>query len=400
MAAISHKWLGINWEISAASGWGIMAFNIALQAERDARLLPMPFFPVANPDWAPPGSRQLLANIIARERVGSGIRESEVGQPRHCPFPVLHALGNRLSSHDAAQRIVGNINVGATFFDETDLGAEAANTAKRFDLLLAGSTWNTDFLRQRGIANVRTWLQGVDLSIFRPSAPPRDQNGAFVVFSGGKLEYRKGQDIVIAAFRKFRARHSDAILLAAWHNHWPQSIQGMDCKGHVDGLPVASADGQLDIVAWLDRNGIAREACCSLGAAPNHVMAGIYSQADVAVFTNRCEGGTNLVAMECMASGLPTILSANSGHLDLLDQAHCYPLHKQGPVAPLPPIVIGTEHWGESDVDEVVEALERVYRDRAEAKLKGMAAANFMRDWSWERRYQEFLGHLATLGSA
>ena len=34
--------------------------------------------------------------------------------------------------------------------------------------------------------------------------------------------------------------------------------------------------------------------------------------ADAGLFPNRCEGGTNLVAMEAMASGLPVILSGTS----------------------------------------------------------------------------------------
>ena len=40
---------------------------------------------------------------------------------------------------------------------------------------------------------------------------------------------------------------------------------------------------------------------------------------DTALFPNRCESGTNLVAMEAMAAGIPVILSNNSGHLDLID---------------------------------------------------------------------------------
>ena len=53
-------------------------------------------------------------------------------------------------------------------------------------------------------------------------------------------------------------------------------------------------------------------------AFPNVGMPHVLHEADVALFPNRAEGGTNLVAMECLASGIPTILSANTGHLDLL----------------------------------------------------------------------------------
>jgi glycosyltransferase involved in cell wall biosynthesis len=48
-------------------------------------------------------------------------------------------------------------------------------------------------------------------------------------------------------------------------------------------------------------------------------MPSVLQEMNVAVFPNRAEGGTNLVAMECMACGLPVILSGNTGHLDLIE---------------------------------------------------------------------------------
>jgi hypothetical protein len=41
-------------------------------------------------------------------------------------------------------------------------------------------------------------------------------------------------------------------------------------------------------------------------------MAGLLRDVDLAVFPNRCEGGTNLVAMECLAAGVPTVLGLSS----------------------------------------------------------------------------------------
>src|SRR3546814_1575573 len=58
-------------------------------------------------------------------------------------------------------------------------------------------------------------------------------------------------------------------------------------------------------------------------------MAPIVREMDAALFLSRCEGGTNLVAMECMACGVPTVLSANTGHLDLVGSGVCIPLETQ-----------------------------------------------------------------------
>jgi hypothetical protein len=40
------------------------------------------------------------------------------------------------------------------------------------------------------------------------------------VFTGGKIEFRKAQHLVLMAFREFAARHDDAVLVAAWHSPW------------------------------------------------------------------------------------------------------------------------------------------------------------------------------------
>ncbi|CAM9185263.1 unnamed protein product, partial [Heterosigma akashiwo] len=41
---------------------------------------------------------------------------------------------------------------------------------------------------------------------------------------GGKLELRKGQDIVLAAFARFARSHPDARLVVAWDNKWNDTV--------------------------------------------------------------------------------------------------------------------------------------------------------------------------------
>ena len=106
--------------------------------------------------------------------------------------------------------------------------------------------------------------------------------------------------------------------------------------------------------------------------------------------SSRCEGGTNLVAMECMASGLPVILSRNTGHLDLIGDGNCYTLDLQLPMGEITgrPELAG---WGESVIDEIVEKLEAAYTDRTEAAKRGAAAAEFMKGWGWPAQIDRLL---------
>jgi glycosyltransferase involved in cell wall biosynthesis len=84
--------------------------------------------------------------------------------------------------------------------------------------------------------------------------------------------------------------------------------------------------------------------------------------------------------MECLACGVPTIVSDNTGHKDLVATGAPYALTRQRPVWQ---DGMGTEGWGESDVEEIVEALERVWRDRQAAERRGAFGAATMVDWSW-----------------
>ena len=130
-------------------------------------------------------------------------------------------------------------------------------------------------------------------------------------------------------------------------------------------------------------------------------MAVELAKADVALFPNRCEGGTNLVAMEALASGVPTILSDNTGHKDLVNRVckekapsknnknkkkvkeelkgeGCYWLPTQAEVP-------GHYGWGESSVKEIVEALEKVHAGREAAQE--IAKVGKGRIWTWRSEF-------------
>jgi glycosyltransferase involved in cell wall biosynthesis len=224
-------------------------------------------------------------------------------------------------------------------------------------------------------------LQGIDPALFHP-APRRGLfPGRFVVFSGGKLEARKGQDNVMAAWRIFAARHPDAMLIAAWDNLWPEIARGINSIGRTEALPFTQ-DGKPDMNGWAAANGIKPEQFLNLGLVPNDSMPTILREMDAAVFPNRCEGGTNLVAMEAMACGVPCILSANSGHLDLLQDGTALPLTDQRPMPDVP-------GWRESNIEEIVAALETLYTDRARAAEIGAAGAKLLAGLTWTKTAAE-----------
>ena len=379
------KGIGIGWSIGSMTGWGVYGMNIALQLQQKPGLELLLLNPPAlNPNHLNSLHHALLMPAFAGQQKVQQILDKNPDKNIAFDLPVLHALGNNFSGAKI-HRILGKPTVGAIFFENTQMTAEAIAKAKSYDLILPGSSWNTQVLQGYGLTNVRTLIQGIDPTIFHPAPKSNLLGNRFVVFSGGKLEYRKGQDIVVAAFKQFQQRHSEALLLTAWHNFWPQYMMGLDQTGNAIGLPDVTGDKRLRITEWLVANGIPATAIIDIGPIPNHLVGQILREADVAVFANRCEGGTNLAAMESLACGVPTILSQNTGHLDLVGSDRCYPLKTQGPVKPIS-IFPGVEGWGESSVEEVVELLETVYNNQEEAKSRGQAAVSFMQNLTWEKQ--------------
>ena len=99
-------------------------------------------------------------------------------------------------------------------------------------------------------------------------------------------------------------------------------------------MPEAAADYGLQMTPWLLKQGLPPGSFIDLPFTHNLLMPGVLRECDVAVFPNRCEGGTNLVAMEAMACGVPTYVSYNTGQKDLVDLIGCGALRAQKTVKP------------------------------------------------------------------
>lgn len=380
----------INWQAGTGSGWGLYGFNLALHLKSQGREVSL-LWPSSDSQAPPLESR--LFQEIARQSIDlqNRFRAMGEGQCLALPATILHGLGEELLAAPMGGREVqGARNFGVTFFVDPALGNQARAIGRRLDGVIAGSTWNAVLLEAAGVPRISLVIQGIDTGTFSPAPKAGLLPGRFVIFSGGKLEFRKGQDIVLAAFKIFKQRHPESLLLAAWHNGWAKSTASIELSPHGVPAPPLDANDTPDLQAWLRLQGFGPDDAILLPNLPNFQMAAMMREADLAVFPNRCEPGTNLVAMEAMALGLPTILSANTGHLDFCDAKNAYVLSNQGKVRDVP-FHRSTEGWGESSVEELLAAMERAYQKRNEAQALGAAAAARLADFSWTRQLDRLM---------
>ena len=83
-----------------------------------------------------------------------------------------------------------------------------------------------------------------------------------------------------------------------------------------------------------------------------------------------------------MACGVPTYVSYNTGQKDLVDLIGCGAFRMQGSVTPSVSMQTAQD-WGETEVDEVVAAMEQVYTNREQSRREAATVAARMKDWEW-----------------
>lgn len=381
----------MQWGMSSFFGWGVYGLNLALAWASDPEVEALTTRPLnlANVHLDPLRMAALRPFVLRSEHFHQ-ILAGQAGKSVSGDFPLLAATTDRFTMRHAAHDVAftGQPTIAVTFFEHARLAPDVVERAKLYPLIVTGSAWNEQVLRAHGLEGVRTVLQGIDPTLFHPAPRAGVLGDRFLVFSGGKVEPRKGQDIVLAAFKAFAERRPDALLAAAWHSPWPEHARAIDASGLAPPV-VMNAAGQVDARAWAQAAGVPAEQVLDLGAVPNAQLPPLLREMDVALFPNRAEGGTNLVAMEAMACGVPTILSANTGHLDLIEDGNCYALTDQRPIEGHGQGIGPVAGWGESSVDEAVALLETAYAERADARRRGLKGAETLARLTWARTARE-----------
>ncbi|HEV7665458.1 MAG TPA: tetratricopeptide repeat protein [Chloroflexota bacterium] len=387
-AGQSAKPLVLALPVNSNIGWGVCGRQITreLASLDDVRLETDPFDAHSvGEDGAYAALRTLVPPEWAR---------STPGQPAAVDAPLLQAIASNDFEPYRPDLRSTRRTVGYTFFEQNILTPDAVRRAIRtFDHIVAGSTWCEQVLREHGLETVSTIVQGVDTRVFRPAADPRRQKpDRFTVFSGGKLEFRKGQDLVLRAFKVLQDRHRDVLLVNAWYNPWPTSMDTMAASPYI-AFERSTDDYAAFMQHLLVANGIDEANVLTLPPMPNTAFPNVYWNSDVGLFPNRCEGGTNLVLMEYMASGKPVIASYSSGHRDIVSEQNARLITEMSPLH----ISDGERLiavWDAPSLEQTIEQLEWAYQHQSELARLGAQAAHDLAQYTWARTAAEFHGLL------
>ncbi len=368
-------------------GWGVCGIRLTLELSKlhPVKYVTMPF---QHKDIGDAHHfRDLSALWVGKETIGMCHDGAQT-----LDHPLLQAIESKnlrpFYLEARAPKIVGYTFFETRFLDPVDV----ARANDYFDLIVGGSSWCEQILKDNGVTRTATVIQGIDGSLFHGHADEKDDafKDRFVVFSGGKLELRKGQDIVIRAFKVLQDRHDDVILLNSWYNLWSDSLRTMQISPYIR-FDIPNGDYLRAVNHFLHANGINPEKAVAVPPIPHSQMIHLYRNSDCGLFPNRCEGGTNLVLMEYMASGKPAIASFSSGHKDVLREDNAIPIMTMKQFTITNPEGKIIDKWDDPDLEETIEKLEWAYQNRGALKTIGQRAAESMKEQTWQRAAQNFL---------
>lgn len=375
----------LNWQLGNTFGWGILGLNVFSHWANDPEIRPVMGRPVTDDAFigCDPLRRSRVATAVARSNAFlAGLAAGADGRTTIAAV-LVDSLGNGFRPSN----VHGIRNIARCIFEDTDAaGARAA--LSRYDDLLVASHWNARLLEEATGRRAKVIFEGVDTSLFCPAPKSGLMDpDTFHVFSGGKVEYRKGQDLVLLAFKRFHERHTESVLVTAWHSPWPQLSAGF--KGRLSYALDVGADGALDIGTWVHQNGLDPHSVIDLGFVVNSAMPSVLREMDVALQPSRAEACTSLPAKEAMACGVPVIAAFNTGMMDLVTDDNCIALRSQARITDGEGA--STDGWGESDVEEIVAALEFVYERRERAKEIGLRSREWLIEHgrTWESHAAE-----------
>lgn len=352
--------IAFTWGASSWHGWGVIGLNLMLYWEGGALSLTSDLAAELSP--ADPRQGLLAERLQESVRLQRDLAERPGSAPS---LPVWEALGNEFVGTAMPWQMLERGRVAFPVFEDLALAEKHIERLKPYNRVIAASRWNQEFLVAHGV-DAKLCHQGYDPLLFHPGVRRQRDDGRFRVFSGGKCEWRKGQDLVLQAFARFAEAHDDAVLVAAWGSPWP----GLARSFAVHGIypPPGSTVERPNFRAWAHQYGIKPHQIEIVRPMPNWRMPEVYGGVDCALFPNRFEGGTNLVAMEAMACGVPAFVRHETGQCDLPAGRICY---------------------GDADaVDAQVDFLGSFYnRNRDSFELRA--------SWSWPERLAELRSILA-----
>ena len=282
------------------------------------------------------------------------------------PFRLAN-VGVAMSLPVAFDSLMNKVKIGFTMFETDKLPTGqvwAGRTGKcsdiinEMDRLWVPCEHNKKLFLESGIKiPIDIVHLGVNDEIYSYIERPKRKKFTFLVL--GTLTLRKNPGVVLCAFLNLFKNNPDVQLVF---------------KTTSGSLIHAGIETLSKNIKVIDRMSTQEE------------MIGYYRDADCFIFPSRGEG-YGLPPMEAMATGLPTIVSDNTGMSEFCNKKYNYPLMMKGKSRAIrfPKDWGDVGNWYEADQSHLEFLMKYIYEHQDEAREKGRDAAKWVKkEWAYK----------------
>ena len=280
-----------------------------------------------------------------------------------------------------AQRIGNGPKIAWTIFELDRLKPEEIHHIKEQDVVLVPSKWAKQIVEPYA-KRVEVVPLGVNNIVFSASYADRILTpGKTNFFFCGKIEIRKGVDILHHIFRKAFTPKDNVHLYVSWHNPFldQNSIKSLEQEYH------NVLGDQFTSLPW---------------QASHKELANYMNQMDCGVFPTRAEGWC-FPALEMMACQKPIIITNYSGQTEFVNKDNAYLIHITEKESAIDnKWFFGEGQWASLNNvhDQFVNALRHVHETcRGESQIQNIMGAFTAGTFTWANSIFELKNILLTL---
>lgn len=265
------------------TGYGVVATNILMSLDA-AQKSPV-LWPIGSPEFDSPREADTFKQSIQRQASYN---------PQSPSLRIWHQF-------DLAERYSSNQNTALTFFEVDKLSERDVQHINSVDELFVGSTWAKNIVENQCSTKCTVIPLGVDRKIFFPKEPKSKKDETYRFFSTGKIEKRKGYDVLVEAFNKAFGKDDNVQLHIKWYNPFLTTSERSDWANLYE-------DSKLGNKIYFHHTKTQED------------VAKIMQACDCGVYPTRAEG-FGLGILEAIACGKPVITTNYSAHVDFCKRA-------------------------------------------------------------------------------
>jgi glycosyltransferase involved in cell wall biosynthesis len=270
---------------------------------------------------------------------------------------------------DLMQRLGRGKHFGFPIFELDSFNKRELSNLESCDHLISCSKWAAQILQDAGF-NCSVVPLGVDRSIFFEGIGC--WNSPYTFISIGKIEYRKGHDILPKLFQKALPKGGDWHLHMLWGNPFIKDEEKLQWEGYYRSV-------LGDNVSFCDR------------VATQVDIANAMRDADCGISMSRAEGW-NLPLLELMSCGKPIITTNYSAHTEFCtkENANLVDINELE-TAEDGKWFFGQGNWAKLGPRQEEQAIEFIRKEYKRGKCKNEEGIKTACKFSWENSVQQLV---------